>query len=91
MQIIKFVGCYHGHADSFLVKAGSGVATLGLPDSPGKFCNERVQRQYAYLVVHSQQQQPEASKEYLRTNLGADDWARLRHALAATERAYFTG
>jgi hypothetical protein len=35
-KIIKFVGCYHGHADSFLVKAGSGVATLGLPDSPGK-------------------------------------------------------
>ncbi|XP_020591007.1 glutamate-1-semialdehyde 2,1-aminomutase, chloroplastic-like [Phalaenopsis equestris] len=34
-KIIKFEGCYHGHADSFLVKAGSGVATLGLPDSPG--------------------------------------------------------
>ena len=33
--IIKFDGCYHGHADGFLVKAGSGVATLGLPDSPG--------------------------------------------------------
>src|SRR3989442_11653073 len=33
--IVKFEGCYHGHADSFLVKAGSGVATLGLPDSPG--------------------------------------------------------
>ena len=33
--ILKFVGCYHGHGDSFLVKAGSGVATLGLPDSPG--------------------------------------------------------
>nr|AAN74531.1 glutamate 1-semialdehyde aminotransferase [Polytomella sp. Pringsheim 198.80] len=33
--LIKFAGCYHGHADSFLVKAGSGVATLGLPDSPG--------------------------------------------------------
>jgi glutamate-1-semialdehyde 2,1-aminomutase len=33
--ILKFEGCYHGHADSFLVKAGSGVATLGLPDSPG--------------------------------------------------------
>ncbi len=33
--VIKFDGCYHGHADSFLVKAGSGVATLGLPDSPG--------------------------------------------------------
>ncbi len=34
-KIIKFEGCYHGHADVFLVKAGSGVATLGLPDSPG--------------------------------------------------------
>jgi len=34
-MIIKFEGCYHGHADGFLVKAGSGVATLGLPDSPG--------------------------------------------------------
>ena len=33
--ILKFDGCYHGHADSFLVKAGSGVATLNLPDSPG--------------------------------------------------------
>lgn len=33
--ILKFEGCYHGHADSFLIKAGSGVATLGLPDSPG--------------------------------------------------------
>ena len=33
--ILKFEGCYHGHADGFLVRAGSGVATLGLPDSPG--------------------------------------------------------
>ncbi len=33
--VIKFDGCYHGHADAFLVSAGSGVATLGLPDSPG--------------------------------------------------------
>jgi glutamate-1-semialdehyde 2,1-aminomutase len=33
--IVKFEGCYHGHADAFLVAAGSGVATLGLPDSPG--------------------------------------------------------
>jgi glutamate-1-semialdehyde 2,1-aminomutase len=33
--ILKFEGCYHGHADSFLVRVGSGVATLGLPDSPG--------------------------------------------------------
>ena len=34
-RILKFDGCYHGHADSFLVRAGSGVATLGLPNSPG--------------------------------------------------------
>ncbi|MGB3692041.1 MAG: glutamate-1-semialdehyde 2,1-aminomutase [Spirulinaceae cyanobacterium] len=34
-KLIKFAGCYHGHADMFLVQAGSGVATLGLPDSPG--------------------------------------------------------
>lgn len=34
-KLLKFEGCYHGHADSLLVKAGSGVATLGLPDSPG--------------------------------------------------------
>jgi glutamate-1-semialdehyde 2,1-aminomutase len=34
-QILKFDGCYHGHGDSLLVKAGSGVATFGLPDSPG--------------------------------------------------------
>ena len=34
-KVIKFEGCYHGHADSFLVAAGSGVITLGLPDSPG--------------------------------------------------------
>ena len=34
-MILKFEGCYHGHGDSFLVKAGSGVATLGLPNSPG--------------------------------------------------------
>ncbi|HWP37021.1 MAG TPA: glutamate-1-semialdehyde 2,1-aminomutase [Gemmatimonadales bacterium] len=33
--IVKFEGCYHGHADALLVRAGSGVATLGLPDSPG--------------------------------------------------------
>ena len=34
-KIVKFDGCYHGHGDSLLVRAGSGVATLGLPDSPG--------------------------------------------------------
>ncbi len=34
-KIIKFEGCYHGHADSFLISAGSGAMTLGIPDSPG--------------------------------------------------------
>lgn len=34
-KVVKFDGCYHGHADSFLVKAGSGVITLGIPGSPG--------------------------------------------------------
>ena len=34
-RIVKFEGCYHGHGDSFLIKAGSGAATLGVPDSPG--------------------------------------------------------
>ncbi|MBX3727381.1 MAG: glutamate-1-semialdehyde 2,1-aminomutase [Xanthomonadales bacterium] len=34
-RIVKFEGCYHGHGDAFLVKAGSGVLTLGMPDSPG--------------------------------------------------------
>ncbi len=44
-KILKFEGCYHGHGDSLLVKAGSGVATLGLPDSPG------VPRALAQLTV----------------------------------------
>src|SRR3970282_2667321 len=34
-KIVKFAGCYHGHADGFLVKAGSGATTLGVPTSPG--------------------------------------------------------
>src|SRR5216110_3718514 len=34
-RIVKFEGCYHGHADPFLVKAGSGALTLGIPNSPG--------------------------------------------------------
>ena len=34
-KVVKFIGCYHGHADAFLAAAGSGVLTLALPDSPG--------------------------------------------------------
>ncbi len=44
-KILKFEGCYHGHADSLLVKAGSGVATLGIPGSPG------VPRELAELTI----------------------------------------
>ncbi len=44
-KILKFEGCYHGHSDSLLVKAGSGVATLGIPGSPG------VPRQLAELTI----------------------------------------
>jgi glutamate-1-semialdehyde 2,1-aminomutase len=44
-KILKFEGCYHGHADSLLVKAGSGVATLGIPGSPG------VPRELARLTI----------------------------------------
>src|SRR5512135_157796 len=48
-KIVKFDGCYHGHSDGLLVKAGSGVATLGLPDSPGVpdgFARETVTAKY---------------------------------------------
>src|SRR4029450_1097850 len=34
-RVLKFAGCYHGHVDSLLVRAGSGALTLGVPDSPG--------------------------------------------------------
>lgn len=34
-KIVKFIGCYHGHSDSLLVNAGSGMATFGVPSSPG--------------------------------------------------------
>jgi glutamate-1-semialdehyde 2,1-aminomutase len=44
-KIIKFEGCYHGHADGLLVKAGSGAATFGVPDSPG------VPRSYAINTI----------------------------------------
>jgi glutamate-1-semialdehyde 2,1-aminomutase len=56
-KIIKFTGCYHGHADSLLVKAGSGVATLGIPGSPG------VPRQLAELTLSLPYNDEEALRE----------------------------
>ena len=48
-RIVKFVGCYHGHSDALLVKAGSGLATFGVPDSPG--VPSRRSRKYDYFAV----------------------------------------
>jgi len=53
--IIKFDGCYHGHADSFLVQAGSGVATLGLPDSPGPSLTDYNNSNYTLLLFSLQE------------------------------------
>lgn len=52
-KIIKFDGCYHGHSDGLLVKAGSGIATLGLPDSPGvpkSFARETLTAKYNDII-----------------------------------------
>ncbi|MDA8126670.1 MAG: glutamate-1-semialdehyde 2,1-aminomutase [Deltaproteobacteria bacterium] len=64
-KIIKFTGCYHGHADSLLVKAGSGVATLGIPGSPG------IPRQLAELTLSLPYNDSETVREALRQH-GAD-------------------
>ena len=63
--ILKFDGCYHGHADSFLVHAGSGVATLGLPDSPG------VPAELAALTLTAPFNDLEAATSLVRGNGGA--------------------
>jgi len=63
--ILKFDGCYHGHADPFLVHAGSGVATLGLPDSPG------VPVATASLTLTAPFNDLSAATELVRANRGA--------------------
>ena len=63
-SILKFEGCYHGHADSFLVRAGSGVATLGLPDSPG------VPAQLAALTLTAPFNDLDRASEMVRENDG---------------------
>jgi glutamate-1-semialdehyde 2,1-aminomutase len=62
--LLKFDGCYHGHGDSFLVRAGSGVATLGLPNSPG------VPDALAALTVTAPFNDVHAVEEVLRTHAG---------------------
>ncbi len=64
-KILKFEGCYHGHGDSLLVKAGSGVATLGLPDSPG------VPKALAELTVTIPFNNPAALDEAFRVHRNA--------------------
>ncbi|MGV6851706.1 MAG: glutamate-1-semialdehyde 2,1-aminomutase [bacterium] len=61
-KIIKFEGCYHGHADSFLVKAGSGALTLGVPTSPG------VPAAIADLTITLPYNRTEAVESYLKDN-----------------------
>ncbi|KAF3786289.1 Glutamate-1-semialdehyde 2-1-aminomutase [Nymphaea thermarum] len=63
-KLIKFEGCYHGHADPYLVKAGSGVATLGLPDSPG------VPKAATSVTLTAAYNDLEAVKELFRQNKG---------------------
>jgi glutamate-1-semialdehyde 2,1-aminomutase len=63
-MILKFEGCYHGHGDSFLVKAGSGVATLGLPNSPG------VPAALSELTLTAPFNDPGALEEIFRVHAG---------------------
>ena len=64
-KIVKFEGCYHGHADSLLVKAGSGALTLGVPTSPG------VPSQLAALTVTLQYNDPQQVEDVFQ-DIGAD-------------------
>jgi glutamate-1-semialdehyde 2,1-aminomutase len=63
-MILKFEGCYHGHGDSFLVRAGSGVATLGLPNSPG------VPEELSRLTLTAPFNDAEAVREAFRAHPG---------------------
>lgn len=62
--IVKFIGCYHGHVDSLLVKAGSGLATFALPDSAG------VPAQFADLTLTVPYNDPEAIKKVFSSHAG---------------------
>ncbi|MBI3933142.1 MAG: glutamate-1-semialdehyde 2,1-aminomutase, partial [Acidobacteria bacterium] len=62
--IVKFIGCYHGHVDSLLVKAGSGLATFALPDSAG------VPAQFAELTLAVPYNDPEAVRQVFSSHAG---------------------
>jgi glutamate-1-semialdehyde 2,1-aminomutase len=59
-KVLKFEGCYHGHADGFLSRAGSGIATLGIPDTPG------VPAEYAALTITAPFNDPDAAAQAFR-------------------------
>ncbi len=63
-KIIKFEGCYHGHSDSFLVKAGSGATTLGIPSSPG------VPDEIASLTLNAKYNDIESVRKLIDENKG---------------------
>jgi glutamate-1-semialdehyde 2,1-aminomutase len=63
-KILKFSGCYHGHSDSLLVKAGSGAATFGVPDSPG------VPQDFAKHTLTARYNDIDSVKELLTANSG---------------------
>ena len=63
-SIVKFIGCYHGHVDSLLVKAGSGVATFALPDSAG------VPAQFAELTLAIPYNNPDAVRKVFDSHQG---------------------
>lgn len=64
-KILKFSGCYHGHADSLLVKAGSGAATFGVPDSPG------VPQDFAKHTLTAEYNSIDSVKQLVASNKGS--------------------
>jgi glutamate-1-semialdehyde 2,1-aminomutase len=67
-KIIKFDGCYHGHVDSLLIKAGSGVATFGLPDSPGV---PKDLAKYTYTCEYNNKEQFQSIYNEIKDDLAA--------------------
>jgi hypothetical protein len=75
-RIVKFEGCYHGHGDSFLVKAGSGALTLGVPTSPG--VPKRARRPHAHAAVQRLRRGDRVVRRLRRRHRRPDRRARRR-------------